>query len=201
VISAAFYHNWVKDEILFTQDPAGNYTAARPPANWPPSVPPFLINFIPPPGLPGLYTYRNFGKSTTYGFELGVTSPVNNALDVYANYSWQSEPDPEGFELSELNLPPTNRFNAGLNVNYGRYVANYGVAFTDDAFWQDVLNDPYHGTTEAYTLVNAGFGVRFLDNKLTATFKGTNLGNADAQQHVFGDIVKRQLVGELKVQF
>ena len=32
VLSAAFYHNWIKNEILFTEDPTGRYTAANPPA-------------------------------------------------------------------------------------------------------------------------------------------------------------------------
>ena len=45
VLSAAFYNNWVKNEILFTQDPTGNYTAANPPSNWP--LPPGFINFVP----------------------------------------------------------------------------------------------------------------------------------------------------------
>src|SRR4029078_4474154 len=34
-LSAAFYVNNVKEEILFTEDPTGRYTAANPPANWP----------------------------------------------------------------------------------------------------------------------------------------------------------------------
>ena len=29
----------------------------------------------------------------------------------------------------------------------------------------------------------------------------TNLANQDIQQHVFGDITKRQVVGELRVNF
>jgi hypothetical protein len=64
-----------------------------------------------------------------------------------------------------------------------------------------VLDDPYHGTTDAYTLVNGSFGVRWADNKLTTTIKVINLANSDVQQHVFGDMLKRQVVGELRVQF
>ena len=69
------------------------------------------------------------------------------------------------------------------------------------AYVQDVLDDRYHGTTEAYTLVNAGFGVRWMNDQLTTSVKATNLGNQDIQQHVFGDVIKRQIVGELRVQF
>jgi hypothetical protein len=36
---------------------------------------------------------------------------------------------------------------------------------------------------------------------VTTSIKATNLGNQDVQQHVFGDVLKRQIVGELRVQF
>ena len=73
--------------------------------------------------------------------------------------------------------------------------------YSGSAFWQDVLDDPYHGTTESYTLVNGGVGVRWVGGKVTTSLKVINLANQDVQQHVFGDIIKRQVVGEMKVQF
>ena len=100
-----------------------------------------------------------------------------------------------------MNLPPKNRFNVGASFTYSRFLGNFSVSYSDDAFWQDVLDDRFHGTTEAYTLVNAGFGVRWFGDKLTTSVKATNLGNQDVQQHVFGDVIKRQIVGELRVQF
>ena len=36
---------------------------------------------------------------------------------------------------------------------------------------------------------------------LTLTIKAINLTNDDIQQHVFGDITKRQVVAELRVNF
>ena len=53
-----------------------------------------------------------------------------------------------------------------------------------------MLNDPYHGTTKPYTMVNGGFGVKWMDNGVTTSVKATNIGNQDIQQHVFGDIIK-----------
>jgi hypothetical protein len=121
---------------------------------------------------------------------------------VFANYTFQATPDPKDFDLSELNLPPQNTFNVGTSLNYHRYLANFSVGYTDDAFWQDVLDAPYHGTTKPYTLVNAGFGVRWgSKDQVTTSIKAVNLGNETVQQHVFGDITKRQVVGELRVQF
>jgi hypothetical protein len=95
VVSAAFYVNNVKEEILFTEDPTGRYTAANPPPNWPSTVPPALINFIPGRSLPGRFTYDNFGRYVQKGFELGIDSPVNAYLNVFANYTYQATPDPK----------------------------------------------------------------------------------------------------------
>jgi outer membrane receptor for ferrienterochelin and colicin len=202
VVSAAFYVNNVRDEILFTEDTTGQYTAANPPPNWP--LPPAFINFIYAAGrtLPGRFTYKNFGRYVQKGLELGIDSPVNHFVNVFANYTFQATPDPKDFDLSELNLPPQNTFNVGTSLNYHRYLANFSVGYTDDAFWQDVLDAPYHGTTKPYTLVNAGFGVRWgSKDQVTTSIKAVNLGNETVQQHVFGDITKRQVVGELRVQF
>jgi outer membrane receptor protein involved in Fe transport len=199
IVSAAYYMNWIEDDILFTQD--GVYTAASPPSNWP--LPPQFITALAAAGrfLPSRFTYKNFGKSTTQGFELGVNGVLNRYVTMFANYSYQADPDPKDFALTELNLPPNNRFNVGANVTYKQFLGNFSVGFTDDAFWQDVLNDPYHGTTEAYTLINGSFGVKWADNRVTTSIKLVNLANSDIQQHVFGDITKRQIVGEVKVNF
>jgi hypothetical protein len=49
--------------------------------------------------------------------------------------------------------------------------------------------------------VNAAFGVRWFDDRITTSIKTTNLGNVEAQQHIFGDIIRRQVVGEVRFQF
>jgi outer membrane receptor protein involved in Fe transport len=198
VLSAAFYRNWIKNEILFTEDPTGRYTALNPPANWP--LPPQLIAFVPGASLTGRFTYMNFGKSTQQGLELGANSQVNDEVNVFANYSWQGKPDPKDFDISELNLPAKHRFNIGGAWTPGRFLTNLSISYSSKAFWQDVLTDPFHGTTDAYTLVNAGVGYRWND-QFTTSVKATNLGNDDVQQHVFGDIIKRQVMAELRVNF
>ena len=205
VLSAAYYRNWVENEILFTEDQSGRYRATNPPRNWPfPPLPPALIAFVPGASLPGRFTYLNFGKTTQQGIELGVNAPLGAFFDVFANYSWQDEPapdDPAAFPLSELNLPATHRFNTGFGVNYQRYMANLSVSYSSSAYWQDVLNAPYAGTTDAYTLVNAGFGVKWLGDRLTTSIKAVNLANDNVQQHAFGDLIGRQIIGELRVNF
>ncbi len=200
VLSAAFYVNKAKNDIFFTENRDQRWTAANPPPGWP--LPPAVISLITGgQGFPASFTYRNFGKTTQKGLELGVDTAANQYVSLFVNYSYQATPEPEGFDISELNLPPKNRFNAGANFTYSRFLGNLSVSYSDDAFWQDVLDDRFHGTTEAYTLVNAGFGVRWASDRVTTSVKATNLGNQDVQQHVFGDVIKRQIVGELRVQF
>jgi outer membrane receptor protein involved in Fe transport len=204
ILSAAFYVNRTKNDIFFTENREQRWTAANPPPN-------FAFGFLPAAaitaisrgaGFPASYTYRNFGRTLQKGLELGLDASLNGHLSVFTNYSYQATPEPTGFDISELNLPAKNRFNAGGNLSCGRFFGNLSVSYSDSAFWQDVLDDRYHGITEAYTLVNAGFGVKWgTGDRVTTSVKVTNLANQNIQQHVFGDITKRQVVGELRVHF
>jgi outer membrane receptor protein involved in Fe transport len=198
-VSAAVYWNTTDDAIFFTQ--TARYTAANPPVTWPPQIPRFVLDLIPPPGLPSLFTYQNLGTVHDKGIELGVDSVVNRYLNVTVNYSYQADPDVEGFDPSETNFPANNRFNAGFNFNYGRYLGNFMVSYVGDAYWQDVLDQRYAGSTDAFTLVNLGFGVKWMQDSLVTSLKITNLANSEVQQHIFGDIIKRQVVGEVRYGF
>ncbi len=200
VLSAAFYVNKAKNDILFTEVPNSRWTHLKPPPGWPIS-PLAIFAATNGAGFPANFTYLNFGKTTQKGLELGVDTSMKYA-NLFANYSYQATPEPDGFAISELNLPAKNRFNIGTGLNHQRFLANVSISYSGSAFWQDVLDDRYHGTTDAYTLVNAGFGVKWGRNDLlTTTIKATNLANQDVQQHVFGDVIKRQVVGELRFQF
>jgi len=198
-VSAAVYVNRTKNDILFTEVRSARYTATNPPPGWP--LPPAVIALVPGASFPARFTYLNFGRVTQKGLELGVESAVNRYLNLFVNYSWQAEPEPDGFDISELNIPPEHRFNAGIGFNTHRALGNLSISYNGDAFWQDVLDDRFHGTTEAYTLVNGGIGLKWFEGQLTTGIKVVNLTNEDVQQHVFGDILKRQVVGELRVSF
>ena len=199
VFTAAFFVNNTENDINFDEVDELRWTAANPPPGWP--LPPFVINLVPGASFPAQFTYKNLGKTTQKGFELGVDSALNPNVNLFANYSWQGEPEPEGFPLSEVNIPAENRFNTGVSFNYSRFLGNLAVSYSDAAFWQDVLDARYAGTTEAYTLVNAGFGVKWAGDKLTTSVKVVNLTNDEIQQHIFGDVMKRQFVFELRVNF
>jgi hypothetical protein len=126
---------------------------------------------------------------------------LNRYVNVFTNYSYQADPDVEGFDPSEVNFPPNNRFNAGFDFGISRYFGNFSVNYTDSAYWQDVLDQRFAGTTEAYTLLNAAVGVKWMGDRITTSVKVNNLANEEVQQHVFGDIIKRQIVGEARFTF
>lgn len=203
-ISAAVYYNIVKNPIFFRQ--VASYRASAPPPRWP--LPPAVLELLilgnafgPGAGLPSVFSYENLGKQKDKGLELGIDVLLTRNTSVFANYSYQAEPETEGFPLTETNLPPTNRFNAGINYGGDLLVGSFTVNYQDEAFWQDVLDARYNGTTDAMTIANASVGIKWRGDKFVTSVKVNNLFNEDAQYHIFGDIIKRQIVGELRVQF
>ena len=207
-LGAAFYVNDHDDNINFVQlannlDP---YTAANPPPGWP--LPPAVLTLLASRGifLPRTaFTYLNLGPIREKGVELSLDQRITTMVSGFVNYSWQANPtvidSSTPFPSQELALPPTNRFNIGVNFDTARILGSATVNYSDKAFWTDVLSGPFHGFTDAYTLVNGSFGVRFPRSKVTALVKVNNLLNKDIQQHVFGDIIKRSVVGELRLEY
>ena len=164
-----------------------------------------IANLPTPVILPSNYTYLNFGNVKDKGVELGVDAAANRYVNVFANYSYQwmpiAEELPPGTTIEDLNWPAKNRFNAGFNFSYSRYLGNLTASYTDKAFWQDVLDARYAGFTDPFTTVSGAFGVRWLGDRLVTSIKMNNIGNEEVQQHIFGDIIRRQIVGEARVTF
>ena len=205
--SVAFYVNDIDNSINFSQLPASldPYTAANPPPGWP--LPPALLPVLAARGIlfpRTAFTYLNLGPLRQTGLELSVDHRVNRSLTAFANYSWQGEPDilddPNPYPTIELALPPTHRFNAGFNYAASRFLGSASVNYTDDAFWSDVLTSPFHGFTDAYTLVNGSFGVKWQQGRVTTLVKVNNILDDEVQQHVFGDLLKRSAVAEVRIE-
>lgn len=189
-LDAAFYVNRTRETVLFTQ--TDEYTSENPPTGWP--LPPDTAQ-----GLPSEFSYRNFPRMTERGIELSADARITDRLTAFANYFWQADPVPEGFDVAELNLPPTHRFNAGVSYTGHRYFGSISGSFHDEAYWQDV--NRYEGTTEAYTILDGAFGVRSADGSMTVAVRATNLLNAATLQHSFGDLIKRTVTGEIRFSF
>jgi iron complex outermembrane receptor protein len=194
--SASVYWNNTDGSIGFT--PVAFYSTAAPPPGWP-------LPVVPPNTLPSRFTYLNLGTVKDKGVELGVDTVVNAFVNVFVNYSYQWMPEiedfPAGITINDVNWPAKNRFNAGLNFNYEKWLGNVSVNYTDEAYWQDVLDARFAGTTDAFTLVNGAIGYRWYNDKIVTSLKLTNIGNQEVQQHIFGDILRRQVVGEVRFAF
>lgn len=219
-IGAAAYVNRRDDSINFVSLPnsADPYTVADQPPGWarylgadqlPPSlapvVPGLLLHQMAQFGvfLPRTsFTYVNLGPVRQTGVELWLDQRLARSASAWVNYSWQSEPEILGAEnpypSAELSLPPTHRVNAGVSWDGARFLGNASVSTATEAFWADVLTPDFHGYSDGYTLVNGSFGMKWSGGTVTTLIKVTNLFNQSIQQHVFGDILRRTVVGEVR---
>ena len=202
---AALYLNRRDDPINFVPLPpdADPYTAQNPPPGW--LLPPQALTFMALAGvvLPRTaFTYVNLGPTQQLGAELWVDRRISRFASTWFNYSWQDEPrileadDP--FPPNELGLPPTHRANVGVSLDASRFLGNVSVSAASAAFWSDVLTPEYHGYSDGYTMVNGSFGVKWNGGAITTLVKVTNLFNQSIQQHIFGDILRRTVVGEVR---
>ncbi|MSO50675.1 MAG: TonB-dependent receptor [Acidobacteria bacterium] len=202
IVSAAYYYTKLTDEIFFTQ--TGEYGPLSPPPGWPAVLNPAWAALYTglatgkPTRFPTEFTYLNLGEVKQQGVELGVDAALAPTTSAYVNYSYQKDPDPN-FALSELNLAPNNRFSMGMNYSSPRVFGSASLSYAGEAFWQDVLDARYTGTTPAQTTINASFGVKWSGGKYITTLKTVNLTNRQVLQHVFADVSRRQVMAELRV--
>lgn len=200
-VSASYYINDTDNNINFTA--VGVYTAGNPPPGW--YLPPQILTLLAQNGVlfPSAFTYLNLGPIRNEGIELSLDQVVNDKVSFNVNYSWQKDPeilsDPNPFPPQELGFPSNHRFNVGVNYNDRRFLVGGSVNYASDAFWTDVLDARFWGPTDAYTMVNASFGVKWLDGRLITTVKATNLLNDEILQHIFGDVIKRNFTFEAKI--
>jgi outer membrane receptor protein involved in Fe transport len=100
----------------------------------------------------------------------------------------------------EINLPPKNRFNASVGYDSETFFADAVVNYVDEAFWTDVLDARFWGTTDEYTSFNLTLGYRF-NETVTLSVIGNNITDERIQQHVFGDVISRRVTGNLRFSF
>jgi iron complex outermembrane receptor protein len=205
-ISAAWYYTDGQDQIFFTT--TGVWTT--PPPGFPglgPVPPAAIWQQLVNRGVifPSDFSYRNLGQVKSSGLELGVDGSLTNTIGAFLNYSFQAEPDPEfpGFTkeeaLREINIPARHLFNTGVSYVSPRTFGLVSINHSTEAFWQDVLDSRFHGTTKGYTMVNVTAGMKFSGGRYSAALKIVNLTNEEVQQHIFGDVLKRQAMIELKM--
>ena len=193
----ALYRTNREDETDFYA--AQYYTAANPPPRWP--LPAIFLAFPPlKDALPAVFTYRNVGEKINKGVEVSLDYRPNTTWRVNVNYSYQDKPEVTGIAEGEFNLAPKNRFNAGVGYDSEHFFFDSNVNYADEAYWTDVLDSRFWGTTEDYTSFNLTVGYRFNDN-VTFSVVGNNVTDERIQQHIFGDIISRRVTGNLRFSF
>jgi outer membrane receptor protein involved in Fe transport len=179
----------------------------------PGSVVPFLAQLgqlgLPVSPLPRTVSnYLNLSGAREDGLEASIDHDFGDGFAVHANYSYQKTPKlltPDSgqipYPISEVGIPAKNRFNASVNMNTSRFIGSLSVNYSDKAFWTDVLSADYDGYTDSYAMVNAAFGVKWNEGRITTSIKSNNLFNERIQQHSFGDVLQRSVFFELSASF
>jgi iron complex outermembrane receptor protein len=184
------------------------YTSDNPPPGWP--LPPFALDFLAQLGvfLPSTVQILNIGAVRNEGIELSASHRFEDGWTVYGNYSYQALPelldpvgDPDRPQSQTVSTPPEHRANLGVSYTGPTYLGSVTVNHTDEAFFAQGLNPSYLGYSDAYTIVGATFGRRWMDGRLTTTVRAVNLFDEAAQQHVFGDVLRRTVMLELGYTF
>ncbi len=181
------------------------YTAERPPPGW--LLPPGMLSLMASQGayLPRVaQTFFNLGPTRSVGAELWADRRFRPWLQGSLSYSWQRAPvvldaDAERpFPPDQLGVAPAHRFNAGVTLNTPRFLGSALVTAATRSFWTDVLNAPFHGYSSGYAMASGMFGVRWRQGGMTTLVRVTNLLNQSIQQHIFGDVLRRTVVGEVR---
>ena len=207
--SVDLYRNELKDFIRFI--PAEFYTSQNPPPNFP--FPDSLLD-VPPPmgfaGIPSALRYQNLGNIVNQGVEFGLGIRATDELSFLANYSWQDRPSVEDIDSVPLlngnlglpiNLPPRHRFNIGATYDQGRFYVNGRVNFQDNAFWTDVLDQRFWGSTDSFSMVTLNGGVRLHGGRALLMVSAQNAFDENVQQHVWGDIIGRKVTSRVVYRF
>lgn len=196
-VTMAVYRNEREDETDFYA--AQYYSATNPPPRWP--LPTIFLAFPPlKDALPAVFTYRNIGEKINKGVELSLDYRPNTTWRFNINYSYQDKPETTVIDPDETNQPPQNRLNFSLGYDSDRFFFDSAVNYVDEAFWTDVLDARFWGTTDEYTSLNVTLGYRFNDN-ITLSVIGNNVTDERIQQHIFGDIISRRVTGNLRFSF
>ncbi len=193
-------------EYYSASDPArGVGTGSHQPITLDPLLMDLLARLPQPYGpvrLPAtVATYLNLGPIRQRGVEVSLQERFGHGVSAFANYSWQATPKvlapeagQERYPLAEVEPPPRHRFNLGGRYDGSHVFGALELDYVDKAFWNDVLDAPYHGFTDAYTMLNASLGVKLARGKLVVSLRGTNLLDQRIQEHVYGDLIRRAVV-------
>jgi outer membrane receptor protein involved in Fe transport len=195
-VTSSVYRNVVHDNSVFL--PTEWYGPSDPPAGWPGAA-----ATVPLFTMPKVFSYLNVGRVSNQGFDVAVETRLRGNVSARAAYAYQDEPRVSGDSATVplfVNIPPKHSASVSGEKRADRWFASAAVAYTDKAFWSDVLDPRFWGWTDAWTTVNAAYGYD-VTHALQVIASGTNLLDTKIKQHVFGDIIGRKLSLEARYRF
>jgi len=195
-LSASLYRNEIEHNVVFL--PVSFYGPAKPPPNWPgPAA------TVPPYALIESFTFLNAGTVRNSGLELSSNLRLRGGVRARLAYAHQRAPQVES-ELAgvpfTVNQPPRHMASASLDRTGGRWFGAASLSYTSRAVWNDILDPRFWGSTPAYTLLGASWGVQVFP-KTQVVVSGTNLLDRQVKQHVFGDVIGRKVSIEVRQRF
>jgi hypothetical protein len=151
-----------------------------------------------------------------YGGEFGVRTFPTEGLDFYANYTLMSvKQDLSGCSVEQLAVTSPDARTSAHKVNAGVQVrtkpgidGSIDFHYVSPQDWaeqvtniqlQRIVYETSH--LEAYTLLNARIGYRFLRNQAEISGTAFNLLGIEHREHPFGQILGRRVMGFFTYSF
>jgi outer membrane receptor for ferrienterochelin and colicin len=155
-------------------------------------------------------------RYNVFGAELGVRTFPIEGLDVYANYTFmkvnQDNSECTAAQLSVLTndaRTSEHKLNAGVQfrtkVGIDTAIDVHYVSPQDwaeqvsDVQKQQIVYQSFH--LDAYTLLNARVGYRFLNNQADVSAVAFNLLDDQHREHPFGQLIDRRLMAFVTYRF
>jgi iron complex outermembrane receptor protein len=170
-----------------------------PPAWWP-----LHPSLFPEDTFPSLYTYRNLATVENRGFEVGLEAAMGRRWRGHFTWSWQDMPRVRDIgDITDYNenFPPRHRISFGADYDGSRWLLSMSAHYTDRAYWTDVLDSRFYAWTDTWWRFNARATWKSRSDRLRISMGGTNLNDDRTPQHAFGDLIGRQVTGELTWRF
>ncbi|HYS54407.1 MAG TPA: TonB-dependent receptor [Thermoanaerobaculia bacterium] len=164
------------------------------------------IVFVPtefyPTTLPKTFSFLNVGRVVDQGLEVSWDNDWSTAFSTKASLTYEENPKITNKSTIPLqvNRPPRYQGSLLANIRQARWFASGDVSYCDKAFWADVLDSRFWGTTRSYIMVDAAVGVP-VGHNVDVLAKGTNLLDRRIKEHIFGDIIRRELTAEVRYRF
>jgi outer membrane receptor protein involved in Fe transport len=194
-VSASAYYNSTNGFVRFYE--TESYGPNAPPPGWP-----LPVEFVP--AVPRTLTWLNVGSVRNRGIELTGRVELARGISTRASYTFQDAPKATGADPRyplQLNRQPKNMASAGLIYQGKEWNGSVDTSYVGAAYWSDVLDARFWGTTSSFVLLNAKVAYPLPGVRAQLALSGTNLLDRRIKQHVFGDIYRRHVSAELEVKW